>query len=309
MKNIEIKISVCMCTYNGEKYIKSQLDSIIAQTKQPDEIVIIDDNSEDRTFEIVKSYAKRFNNIIWKIEKNIDNIGWKENFHNAINKASGDYIFLADQDDIWYINKIEDMSICLDHNENIEALTTNIVLLNQNTGKTKKIGFSNGKIKKIRKKSYLSFTARPGCSMAIRKTIIRDFNQIWNAELPHDSLLWKIAYLKGTLYKYNIYGVEWRRHNDAETINKVKKISKENIKERYKVILIYFKYLDSMQRLNNIKNDYYRSLYEYKKMLFLRKKMYEYPSFLIFLQLSKYHMYYASLKSYILDFLPLLFKE
>ena len=98
-----MKISVCIATYNGEKYIKEQLDSILPQLKIDDEIIISDDNSSDKTIEVVKKIKdKRI-----KIFINSKGQGYTKNFENALEKSSGEIIFLADQDDIWINNKVE----------------------------------------------------------------------------------------------------------------------------------------------------------------------------------------------------------
>lgn len=96
------KISVCMATRNGEKYIHQQMESIIKQLEQDDEIVISDDSSTDNTVNIIKSFHdKRIrlfeNNTFYSPIFNIE---------NALKKATGDIIVLADQDDIWLDNKI-----------------------------------------------------------------------------------------------------------------------------------------------------------------------------------------------------------
>lgn len=103
-------ISVCIATYNGEKYIKEQLDSILLQLKSGDEVVISDDNSSDSTLDILQD----FNDNRIKIFKNKGK-GLIQNFENAIMNSSGDYIFLSDQDDIWERNKIE---VCMEDFEN-----------------------------------------------------------------------------------------------------------------------------------------------------------------------------------------------
>ena len=93
-------VSVCMATYNGEKYIKEQIDSILSEIKENDEIVISDDNSTDCTVEIIKSYN---DDRIKLYHSNARN--FKKNFENARNKAKGDIIFLSDQDDVWIFVK------------------------------------------------------------------------------------------------------------------------------------------------------------------------------------------------------------
>lgn len=99
------KISVVMCTYNGEKFIREQLDSILQQTVSVDEIIIQDDCSTDGTYNILLEYEQKYSSI--KIYRNSQNIGINANFFNAISKAEGDYIAISDQDDIWHQQKLE----------------------------------------------------------------------------------------------------------------------------------------------------------------------------------------------------------
>lgn len=98
-------ISVVMCTYNGEKYIREQLDSILRQTHPADEIIIQDDCSTDNTYNILIEYQKKHPTI--QIYCNSQNMGINSNFFNAISKATSDYIAIADQDDIWEDYKLE----------------------------------------------------------------------------------------------------------------------------------------------------------------------------------------------------------
>lgn len=95
-------ISVCIATYNGEKYIRQQLDSVLCEIGADDEIVISDDSSTDKTVEIIRSYNdsriqvfdhQHFHSPIF-------------NFENAIKHAKGDIIFLADQDDKWLPGRV-----------------------------------------------------------------------------------------------------------------------------------------------------------------------------------------------------------
>lgn len=99
-------ISVALCTYNGEKFIKEQLESIIQQTRSPDEIIICDDVSTDNTVRVIHDVLTGWNGKK-KIIINEKNMGFKKNFENAIRYCSGDIIFLSDQDDVWNSRKIE----------------------------------------------------------------------------------------------------------------------------------------------------------------------------------------------------------
>lgn len=95
-------ITVCIATYNGEKYIKEQLDSILCQLNLDDEVIISDDGSTDTTLAIIESYQDDRISLYKNAFKNV-----VLNFEFVINKANGDYIFLSDQDDIWHKDKVE----------------------------------------------------------------------------------------------------------------------------------------------------------------------------------------------------------
>lgn len=101
-------ISVAIAAYNGEEFISAQLDSILNQTVEVTEIVICDDNSTDKTWDIVQSYREKYPEL-FKIFRNDKNSGCSGNFEKALFCCSGDIIFLADQDDVWQKNKVEKM--------------------------------------------------------------------------------------------------------------------------------------------------------------------------------------------------------
>ena len=117
------RISVAMATYNGERFLEQQLDSILAQTVLPDEIVISDDGSEDRTLEIAKRYAEENIGRI-KIDVRTDNLrhGVGGNFTWAIEHCTGDYIFICGQDDLWIPEKVRKIIDVFLSNPNAEAV-------------------------------------------------------------------------------------------------------------------------------------------------------------------------------------------
>ena len=99
------KISVVLCTYNGEKYLAEQLDTILGQTYPVYELIIQDDCSTDGTVALLNEYADR--NSFIKLFVNKERKGYSNNFYSAMNLATGDYIAISDQDDIWEKDKIE----------------------------------------------------------------------------------------------------------------------------------------------------------------------------------------------------------
>ena len=96
-------ISVCMASYNGEKYIKEQIESILKQLSDKDELVISDDGSTDATLEVIQSIQDKRIKLIY----NQGEHGYSRNFENALKNCTGDYIFLSDQDDVWKDDKVE----------------------------------------------------------------------------------------------------------------------------------------------------------------------------------------------------------
>src|SRR5919199_6162917 len=100
------RVSVAMCTYNGERYLQEQLDSIAAQTCLPDELVVCDDRSSDRTLEIIQIFKSKVSFPV-HLHINPENLGTIKNFEKAISLCTGDIIVLSDQDDVWKPHKVE----------------------------------------------------------------------------------------------------------------------------------------------------------------------------------------------------------
>src|SRR3954464_9717794 len=102
-------ISVAMATYNGERYLPEMLDSLAAQTLQPDELVVRDDASEDDTVSILHAFARR---VPFRVEvlAGGPRLGYAQNFVTASRACSGGVIFFADQDDSWRPHKLATVS-------------------------------------------------------------------------------------------------------------------------------------------------------------------------------------------------------
>jgi glycosyltransferase involved in cell wall biosynthesis len=115
-----MKISVAMATYNGARYIGEQLASLAAQTRLPDELVVTDDASSDGTVGIVERFAATAPFAV-RVERNPANLGFNGNFGRALSLARGDVVFICDQDDIWYPEKIEAGAAFLEANPQLAA--------------------------------------------------------------------------------------------------------------------------------------------------------------------------------------------
>jgi glycosyltransferase involved in cell wall biosynthesis len=98
-------VSIALCTYNGEKFLTQQLDTLFAQTYQNLEIIAFDDRSTDNTLSILQGYALKYPNLI--LYQNVTNLGFLRNFEKALNFCTGEFIAFCDQDDLWDPKKIE----------------------------------------------------------------------------------------------------------------------------------------------------------------------------------------------------------
>ena len=115
-----MKLSVAMCTFNGSRFLVPQLESIAAQDRPPDELVVCDDRSSDGCVEIVRKFSRRVEFPI-RLVVNDKNLGSTKNFEQAISLCQGDIVVLADQDDIWYRHKLQRIENAFLHSNSIVA--------------------------------------------------------------------------------------------------------------------------------------------------------------------------------------------
>jgi len=155
-------ISVCIATYNGEKYIKEQLDSILCQLDAEDEVIISDDGSTDKTIEIIESFNDSRIKIFTHQQKKTtlqNHYKVAANFENALKQTKGDYIFLSDQDDVWLPNKIETMLPLLQQNN---FVISDAFIVDENLVKIGKISdyrlYKKGFFRNLYKSAYMSCT-------------------------------------------------------------------------------------------------------------------------------------------------------
>jgi glycosyltransferase involved in cell wall biosynthesis len=160
-----------MCTYNGEKYLKQQLASIIQQTTPPDEIVVCDDGSTDKTVKIVKEFSRQFPSL--RLVQNVSNLGIAPNFEKAIGLTTGDLVFLSDQDDVWLPNRVETMSRIFAEQPAVGMVFSNFVFTDSNlqpvTATSERLRESH--LSRIPYKVIQRWGNVAGCTMAFRATL------------------------------------------------------------------------------------------------------------------------------------------
>lgn len=190
-------ISVCMATYNGERFLKEQLDSILSQLSKDDEIIISDDGSTDRTLEIIDSYndnrIKVFHHekdeILSKIKQGRNFYYATQNFANALSNVSGDYVFLSDQDDIWLPNKV---SRCLELLKKNDVIVHNYQVVDVNGNLTKEQQFSKNPLHESIFANIMDSHFR-GCCMAFKSELLIKCLPIPISVIGHDYWIGAIA--------------------------------------------------------------------------------------------------------------------
>ena len=232
-------ISIAMTTYNGEKYIIKQLESLLNQTRKADEVIIVDDVSSDSTVMLVERFIKEHQLKHWKLYTNSENLGYKKNFYKSISRTSGDLIFLCDQDDEWLPDKLEKIEAVFAKHKNVLAVNTTFQIIDQDSKAVeyncRKGSYNNdlirgkcneGQLKRIDYNTIMKYNISPGCTMAFRKSIKEVYLKNSLNRLPHD---WEIniiaaqqnglAFLNDPLINYRIHGKNTLGMNTDDTIS------------------------------------------------------------------------------------------
>lgn len=213
-----INISVAMATYNGEKYIRQQLTSILNQSMMVDEIIVVDDNSNDKTIEIIEEM--RCPQI--RIYKNSKNLGYVENFYRAISLTHGKYVFLSDQDDIWEQEKVKLTLAELQKSDRNMAVCTGFSLIDQDDNPIVDIEHyqvndfvlqKHKDVEELTLKRLAFGNVVQGCTYCVRRDAIEVYLKVHNNEVIHDyqlmlisAAMGKVKYLNKSLIRYRLHG-------------------------------------------------------------------------------------------------------
>ncbi|MDD2358074.1 MAG: glycosyltransferase family 2 protein [Thiovulaceae bacterium] len=200
--NTQALVSIAMATYNGDEFLKEQLDSIYAQSYKNIEVIVCDDCSSDKTIEILKMYEIKYG---LKYYMNEQNLGYVKNFERAINLCNGDYIALADQDDIWLENKIEFLLANIEDNLLIHSDCELIDENGQTISKTWKNELKSHKVFE----DFLFSNVATGCTIMFKKKLLERILPFPEGLTYHDWYLSinaakdnKIVYINKPLIKY-----------------------------------------------------------------------------------------------------------
>ena len=232
--------SIIIASFNGEKYIKEQLESILLQMEEEDELIIVDDCSNDRTISIIESLYKDYPNLNTILYSNKNNLGPNKSFEKGLSIASKEIIVLSDQDDIWFHNrlsKIKDIlkkhdfctlnSFHWEHKENElkedSQLTFNLVRPNKNI------------LKNLIKPTFI------GCHLAFKSNFLKYILPFPRFVYMHDLWIGIIAILTKDIFINYEPSMYYRRHINCFTPKKTTLFFKLQCRFRYLITIFIAK--------------------------------------------------------------------
>lgn len=302
-----LKTSVVIATYNGEKFIEEQLDSILNQSYIPDEIIIFDDGSSDNTVNVINDYINKKNiGNICKLVKNEINKGYAKNFFDGIFEAKNEIVFLCDQDDIWDKEKIKDMLLIMEKNENINLLCSNLepFYYEKDTRKWSKKSLKemkNTEDVQIKEMNYSNFhLKRSGCTMCVRKDFFLLVKEYWVENWAHDDFLWKMAIFTNSCAIFQKVTLKRRMHSNNATV--IRERTKEKRIKQLKDILEQYNSLEKFCINNNLNFKYTDILTKNNESIYKRLKVIENKKIIYWFDLLiNYRNCYPRLKGVFLD--------
>lgn len=246
-----------MPTYNGGKFLREQLDSIYTQTLLPDEVIVVDDCSTDDTIKILEEYKVKYGLKFFRNEKNL---GYNKNFEKAITLCSGDYIALADQDDIWLPTKIEKCyNVIKETDPDIPSLVSCFNSTNKDVlGKRQIIKGVVGSWK-----HNLTIYTSQGCTLMFNRKLL-EYIIPFQPGIMYDAYIGFVASLIGNRYYIGERLMYYRIHNNnAFASNKIT-ICKRLNNNLLRTIPFWFT-LNRYNSLSVIRDKYYDIIDEDKR--------------------------------------------
>ena len=206
-----MKVSIAMATYNGASYLVDQLYSIAQQTRLPDELIICDDFSSDDTVAILERFRDEVPFLV-HIYKGLQNVGYVRTFEKALSLCTGDIVFLSDQDDVWFENKISEMLRIFNEHQNIYVLVADMVITDQNLRPSPYTQLRNHLSIGLPKRDF-----GPGCATALRREFLDIVLPIPVELSGHDGWIHKLASAMNVKLIYPQALQYYRRHRDASS--------------------------------------------------------------------------------------------
>jgi glycosyltransferase involved in cell wall biosynthesis len=205
-------VSIALCTYNGEKYLIEQLDTLVKQDYPELEVIVVDDGSKDQTVAILKQYESAY--PFFKVYQNEQNLGYTKNFEKAISLCNGDFIALSDQDDSWALDKISIMmreikdNLLLYHDS--EFMTEEGISMHRKVSDVR--NFYSGEDSRV----FLLENCVSGHAILFKKELL-NFIGDFDRNGFHDWWLVYVASNNGKISFINNCLVKYRQHTNANT--------------------------------------------------------------------------------------------
>lgn len=213
-------VSVALCTYNGERFLEEQLDSIAMQSRMPDEVVVGDDGSSDSTLEILERWKQSVPFSV-RIERNERNLGYAKNFESTLSRCTGDIVFPSDQDDWWFPEKLERMEKIF-----LERPQATFVACRNQYSNSKLEPYSDEEMKRrylTRPETAYAYgmvRTATGCGMALRRDLLKKVLPIPES-WPHDMWLCCVLPFYGPTVFLDEDLIKHRNHEDSVTFQNI----------------------------------------------------------------------------------------
>ncbi len=216
---MSLTVSIALCTFNGERFLREQLDSYAAQSVLPDEVIVCDDGSTDGTMEILEEWAKTVSFKV-RIVQNEQNLGYAQNFGKAVSLCTGDAIFFSDQDDVWNPQKIERMVKVFEENPDVVTVVSDSEIIDSdgqkqsgNSSQTAQLWYFDEAAAFCMTQTPETFVGTRGCASAIRANFRRFYLPI-PPRWTHDVWLMVTAPLAGRVVRLKDALFQYRLHSE-----------------------------------------------------------------------------------------------
>lgn len=304
-----MKVSVALAAYNGERYLREQLQSVYDQSLAVDEVIICDDCSSDHTVQAAQSFIdEKGLNDSWHVYQNKKNLGYAGNFIQAMNLCQGKYIFLCDQDDIWFRDKVMHMVKLMDKNPNIKLLacdyepyacTRDAPKLSREVMQRMK---NDGSVRHIQLDHKTIFIGSEGCAMSIRRQFYEQIKGYWSPGWAHDEFIWKLSLCDDSCYRYHRILFERRLHSDNVSKKKMHQLDKR-IQFLEKLMVSHRQTLE-YAKMKKLDSDILAMIRKNQESVRLRIELLKYRRWMNIIPLSlMYHKYYSCKRSLVVEML------
>ncbi|MDO4739567.1 MAG: glycosyltransferase family 2 protein [Eubacteriales bacterium] len=223
-----MRISIVLAAYNGASYIEEQLDSLRKQSRPADEVIIRDDCSTDETYSISERYIAR-NRLDWTLLRAEKNGGYRENFRQCIALATGDWLLLCDQDDIWAPNKLERFEQIIERHPDAAAVVSGFRAIDAkgaplplpdapgtaNHGLIPfalPAGVSPLRLRSAHPELLLTQSIAMGCCMGFARPVCERYLRLTRCGFPHDWEFALVASYAGEIYYTDEALIDYRLH-------------------------------------------------------------------------------------------------